>query len=88
MEDTFQNLIERISTAPSLTFVKHIVEAEMMIDAESRHGVTEKIQLAEKIVRTINSLNPVNYGPEEWSNIIMARIHFNYLKLKMKTETT
>jgi hypothetical protein len=86
-KDFLLSLIKRITNAPSQDGVKQIIDAAMTVMGDHQDNISEKIQLAEKIVRTINNFHPVNYGPEEWSNIKMARIHFNSLKSKMKTET-
>jgi len=85
-EELYSNLIKQITTAPSVEAVKQIVGDEMAV-LEDRLNITiEKIKLADKMVTAINTLNPVYYGPEEWSNLKMARIHFNFLKSKMKME--
>ena len=85
-DDSQRKLIERILTAPSQDDVKRFIDVEMKNIRESDQGTQGIVQFTDKIIQGLYILNPLNFNADQWSNIKMARIHFNYLRFNMKVD--
>lgn len=77
-------LINKILFARSQDEVKRFIEAA--IKALKQHGVNGHliVRFVDKMYSDLSLFNPMNKDAQQWSNISMAKIIFNRLKLQLQ----
>lgn len=80
-------LINKVLFADSQEEVKRFCDAAMK--GLEHHEVNGHIvaRFVEKIISELEQFNPMDKDAQQWSNIQMAKIHFNRIKMRLTAET-
>lgn len=78
-------LIRKIMFATSQEEVKRFIAAA--VKSLEQHNLNGHIvaRFVEKTVTELESFNPMNKDAQQWSNIQMAKILFNRIKIQMES---
>lgn len=75
-----KELINKIQVAGSQEEVKGLIDRSLK-NLEQSKGDAEKVaRFVETSITHLANLNPMNKDANQWSNINMARIHFQHIK--------
>ena len=87
LDDFRCKLINKILFADSQQEVKRFCDGAMK--GLEYHNVNGHIvvRFVEKIISELEQFNPMNKDAQQWSNIQMAKIHFNRIKMRLTAET-
>lgn len=80
-------LLNKVLFADSQEEVKRFCDAAMK--GLEHHEVNGHIvaRFVEKIISELEQFNPMDKDAQQWSNIQMAKIHFNRIKMRLTAET-
>ena len=83
LDEYRSKLIKKILFASSQEEVRRFCDAAMK--GLEQHEVSGHImaRFADMIISELHQFNPMNKDAQQWSNIRMARIHFNRFKLRI-----
>ena len=87
LDDFRCKLINKILFAESQQDVKRFCDGAL--EGLEQHNVNAHIvvRFVDKIISELDQFSPMNKDAQQWSNIQMARIHFNRIKMRLTAET-
>jgi hypothetical protein len=80
LEDYRSTLVGKILLADSQEEVRLFIDAAMKGLKERKVNGHIVARFLDKITHDLAQFDPIHKNPEQWSNIKMARIHFNRLR--------
>jgi len=85
LTDYRSKLITKIMFSNSQEEVKRYID--MAMKSLEQHNLNSYIvsRFVDKILNELESFSPLNQEAQQWSNIKMARIHFNQIKRRSET---
>ena len=83
LDDYKEELISKIHSATSQDEVKRIMDSAMKALQSNKVNGHIIIRFADKLMSVLDSFSPINKDAQQWSNIQMARILLNRLKLQL-----
>jgi hypothetical protein len=83
LDDYKTELISRIHSAASEDEVKRIMDSGMKALESNKVNGHIIIRFADKLMSALDSCSPIKKEAQQWSNIQMARILLNRIKLQL-----
>jgi len=84
LDECRSKLINKILFASSQEEVRRFCDAAMKGLEQQKVNGHIIARFADKIISELHQFNPMNKDAQQWSNIRMARIHFNRFKLRIR----
>jgi hypothetical protein len=81
--DYKEGLISKIHSATSQDEVKRIMDTAMKALQENKVNGHIIIRFVDKLMSALDSCSPIQKDAQQWSNIRMARILLNRIKLQL-----
>jgi hypothetical protein len=83
LDDYKLKLITKIHSATSQDEVKRIMDSAMKALQSNKVNGHIIIRFVDKLLNSLDSCNPIKKDAQQWSNIQMARILLNRIKLHL-----
>ncbi|MCW3091357.1 MAG: hypothetical protein JWP81_2426 [Ferruginibacter sp.] len=78
-------LLSEIMVAGSQEEVKSLIDTFLEKRGKNKVGIEQTSAFLDTAISYLESLNPMNKDANQWSNINMARIHFQHIKRELES---